>query len=502
MNHLVAAELQPTEPSAITFDNSFARLPERFFVRQPPTPVPAPELMLVNTALADTLGIDPRWLVEPEGIAMLAGNTVPPGAEPLAMVYAGHQFGNWVPRLGDGRALLLGEVIDRNGVRRDIQLKGSGRTPFSRMGDGKAGVGPVLREYIVAEAMAALGIVTTRALAAVRTGEQIVREELLPGAVLCRVANSHVRVGTFEFFASRGDREGLRILADYVIARHYPEAGSLDHPHRVLLARVIERTAKLIASWQLIGFIHGVMNTDNMSIAGETIDYGPCAFMDFYDPRTVYSSIDVVGRYAFGNQPLIAQWNLARLAQALLPVLGDSMEEAVAFAQAAIDAVPAQFEAAYSDGLRRKLGLMQALPDDAALAQELLDCMAKNGADFTLTFRRLAEAAGDEGDGSLRDLFAERQGFDEWLAKWRARLRLETTTPKQRRTAMRAVNPAFIPRNHRVEAALAAAVRGDLSLVLELLQVVSAPFEDQPQFAAYMAPPQPHEIVQQTFCGT
>jgi uncharacterized protein YdiU (UPF0061 family) len=502
MNHLIAAERHPTEPSAIAFDNSFARLPERFFVRQPPTPVPSPELMFVNTALAETLGIDPKWLIEPDGIAMLAGNAVPPGAAPLAMVYAGHQFGNWVPRLGDGRALLLGEVVDRNGVRRDIQLKGSGRTPFSRMGDGKAGVGPVLREYIVAEAMAALGIVTTRALSAVRTGEQVAREELLPGAVLCRVANSHIRIGTFEFFASRGDREGLRILADYVIARHYPDVATREHPHRALLARVIDRTAELIASWQLIGFIHGVMNTDNMSIAGETIDYGPCAFMDFYDPRTVYSSIDVVGRYAFGNQPLIAQWNLARLAQALLPLLGESVDEAVAFAQAAIDAFVAEYEAAYSDGLRRKLGLMQALPDDAALAHELLACMARNGADFTLTFRRLAEAAGGAGDDRLRELFAEPQNLDEWLAKWRARLRQETATPQERQSAMRAVNPAFIPRNHRVEAALAAATRGNLSLVRELLQVLAAPFDDQPQFAAYMAPPRPDEIVRQTFCGT
>ncbi len=344
MTELLADQLKPaaTPPprAPIGFDNSYARLPERFFARLAPTPVPAPRLIRLNEGLARHLGIDPEWLAGPEGMAMLAGNGLPDGAEPIAMAYAGHQFGSFVPQLGDGRAILLGEVRDRDGVRRDIQLKGAGRTPFSRMGDGRAVLGPVLREYIVSEAMAALGIRTTRALAAVTTGKEILREGLQPGAVLTRVACSHVRVGTFEFFANRGDAEGERVLADYVIARHYPDAAGAERPYRALLEMVIGATAELIASWQLIGFIHGVMNTDNTSIAGETIDYGPCAFMDTFHPGTVYSSIDVTGRYAYGNQPGIAHWNLARFAQAMLPLLGDDEEAAIRAAQDTLDGFP------------------------------------------------------------------------------------------------------------------------------------------------------------------
>ena len=488
------------------FDNSYARLPERFFARLTPTPAPAPRLVRLNETLARHLGIDPDRLAAPEGVQMLAGNRLPDGAEPLAMAYAGHQFGSFVPQLGDGRALLLGEVQDRGGVRRDIQLKGAGRTPFSRMGDGRAPLGPVLREYIVSEAMAALGISTTRALAAVTTGENIRREGLHPGAVLTRVARSHVRVGTFEFFASRGDVDAVRRLADYVMARHYPNAAASEQPYRALLQTVIDGTAELIASWQLIGFIHGVMNTDNTSIAGETIDYGPCAFMDTFHPTTVYSSIDVSGRYAYGNQPRIAHWNLARFAQALLPLLGDDGDDAVAAAQGAIDIFPARFEAAYHAGLRRKLGLAEKREGDHELARDLLNIMAENKADFTLTFRRLSDAAnagGPEADGPVRGRFYNPSAFDVWAARWRQRLAQEGGTRADRRAAMRTVNPAFIPRNHRVEMAIAAVqYGGDVTPLDELLTVLAAPYDDQPEFAHYAAPPQAHEMVCETFCGT
>jgi len=490
------------------FDNSYARLPERFFARVAPTQVPAPRLIRLNQDLARHLGIDPDGLAAPDGVEMLAGNRLPDGAEPLAMAYAGHQFGSFVPQLGDGRALLLGEVLDRDGVRRDIQLKGAGRTPFSRMGDGRAVLGPVLREYIVSEAMAALGIRTTRALAAVTTGEKIWREGLFPGAVLTRVARSHVRVGTFEFFASRGDTDALRRLADYVIARHDPDAAAAERPCLALLQTVVGRTAELVASWQLIGFIHGVMNTDNTSIAGETIDYGPCAFMDTYHPATVYSSIDAGGRYAYGNQPRIAHWNLARLAQCLLPLLGDDPDAALASAQGAIDAFPARFRTAYEAGLRRKLGLMEERDGDGALAQDLLDRMAASHADFTLTFRRLCDAAGPavagaEADGAVKSLFDDPAAFDDWAARWRARLAQEERSAADRRAAMRAVNPAFIPRNHRVEAAIAAAQDGgDLGRLDELIAVLARPYDDQPGFAHYADPPRPHEVVHATFCGT
>ncbi len=495
---------QKPATAPFAFDNSYARLPDGFFVRIAPTPVAAPRLVRLNDKLAQRLGIDPRALAAPDGVAMLAGNRVPDGAEPLAMAYAGHQFGNWVPQLGDGRAVLLGEVSDRDGVRHDIQLKGAGRTPFSRRGDGRAVLGPMLREYIISEAMAALGIPTTRALAVVTTGEQIQRERLQPGAILTRVAQSHVRIGTFEFFANRGDEEAVRILADYVITRHYPDAAATDRRYRALLDAVIARTAALIAQWQLVGFIHGVMNTDNMSIVGETIDYGPCAFMDTFHPATVYSSIDVNGRYAYGNQPRIAHWNLARLAQALLPLLGDGEDAAVASAQAAIDAFPAHFEAAYLAGLRRKLGLMEAWGDDGALAQDLLARMAENHADFTLTFRRLSDCvgAGPE-DAAIRGLFDDPAAFDGWAIKWRQRLAQEGGSEPARRAAMQAANPAFIPRNHRVEAVIAAAENeADFAPLHELLTVLTAPYADQPSFARYADPPKPDEVVSQTFCGT
>ena len=487
----------------LAFDNSYARLPDRFFARLLPTPVAAPRLVKLNEGLARHLGVDAGKLATPEGVEILVGNRVPKSGEPLAMAYAGHQFGAFVPQLGDGRAILLGEVIDRGGVRRDIQLKGSGPTPFSRQADGRAALGPVLREYIVSEAMAALGIPTTRTLAAVTTGETVWRDTPLPGAVLTRVASSHIRVGTFQFFAARGDVDAIRRLADHVIARHYPEAVDAANRYRTLLDLVISRQAELVAKWLHVGFIHGVMNTDNMSIAGETIDYGPCAFMDAYDPGTVYSSIDTVGRYAYGNQPRIAQWNLARLAETLLPLLEDDKDAATKQAQEAIDAFATRFETAYSARLSRKLGLLQPRPDDLPLAQDLLERMAHNGADFTLTFRRLCDAASTpNGDAVVRSLFTDPGAFDNWAARWRHRLAEEGGEANERRAAMRAANPAFIPRNHLVEEAISAAVSGDFSPFESMLTVLSMPYEDQPAFGRYADPPRPEQVVHQTFCGT
>jgi len=481
------------------FDNSYARLPERFYERLAPTRVAAPKLIAVNAPLARTLGADPERLASAEGVAALAGNRVPQGAEPLAMAYAGHQFGNWVPQLGDGRAILLGEVVGKDGVRYDIQLKGSGPTPFSRNGDGRAALGPVLREFIVSEAMAALGVPTTRTLAAVTTGEEIARQEgMLPGAVLTRVSRSHVRVGTFEYFGNRGDVEAVRTLAEYVIARLYPGVAG----YRALLDAVIARTAALIAQWQLIGFIHGVMNTDNTSIAGETIDYGPCAFMDAYDPATVFSSIDHGGRYAYINQPRIAHWNLVRFAQALLPLLGSDEETAVKSAQEAINAYPAAFEAAYFAGLRAKFGLATAHEQDLKLIGDFFRHMHDGRADFTLAFRRLCDAA-EGSDEGLRALFDNDAAVIVWLGQWRERLALDAISPAARAESMREVNPLFIPRNHRVEAAIVAAQeRGDFSPFEELRAVLAKPYADRPGLEAYANPPRPDERVLQTFCGT
>ncbi|MDQ0471532.1 protein adenylyltransferase SelO [Labrys wisconsinensis] len=488
----------------IAFDNSYARLPGAFHARVAPTPVATPRLVKLNLGLARELGLDPDWLASPEGVEMLAGKRVPEGAEPIAAAYAGHQFGVFVPQLGDGRAILLGEVVDRAGRRRDIQLKGSGPTPFSRRGDGRAALGPVLREYIVSEAMAALGIPTTRALAAATTGEWVRRETALPGAVLTRVAASHIRVGTFQFFAARGDTDSLRRLADHVIERHYPEAAAAERPVLALFEAVMARQAALVVRWMLVGFIHGVMNTDNMSIAGETIDYGPCAFMDAYDPATVFSSIDERGRYAYANQPGIAQWNLARLAECLLPLIDENQDTAVALAEAALGRFGEAFNPAYLAGLRAKLGLTTEVEGDLALARDLFERMTAGKADFTLTFRRLCDAAaGPDGDGPVRVLFADPAAYDAWAQRWRARLAAEGGDAAARRSAMRAVNPAFIPRNHRVEAVIEAAVeRADFGPFEELVQVLSAPCEDQPAFAAYAEPPAPDERVYRTFCGT
>jgi serine/tyrosine/threonine adenylyltransferase len=486
------------------FQNTYAALPANFFARVEPTPVSSPRLIKLNRPLARHLGLDPDLLDSPEGAEILSGKRLPDGADPIAMAYAGHQFGHFVPQLGDGRAILLGEVIDKDGVRRDIQLKGSGPTPFSRRGDGRAALGPVLREYIVSEAMFALGIPTTRSLAAAITGESVVRETILPGAVLTRVASSHIRVGTFQYFAARGDTDAVRRLADHVIGRHDPELASAEKPYHALLAAVVARQADLVACWLLVGFIHGVMNTDNTSISGETIDYGPCAFMDHYDPAQVFSSIDEMGRYAYANQPRIALWNLTRLAECLLPLFSDDQEKAIGQAQDILGAFPERFSAAYQAGLRRKIGLFTERDGDEALVQDLLDAMASDKADFTLTFRRLGDAALDAvNDARLRELFTETAALDEWSARWRQRLAQEPQSGAQRQAAMAGVNPAFIPRNHRVEAVIAAAVANDdYTLFEKLLAVLAKPYQDQPEFADYANPPEPHERVCQTFCGT
>ncbi len=474
--------------ATIPFDNSYARLPARFYTRQPPTPVATPSLIKTNHRLATRLGLDVAALEASEMIAALAGSDVPEGAEPLAMVYAGHQFGGWSPQLGDGRALLLGEVVAPDGARFDIQLKGSGPTPYSRMGDGRAPLGPVLREYIVSEAMAALGVPTTRSLAAVATGEPVFREHAEPGAVLTRVAASHIRVGTFQFFAAREDTEAVRLLADHAIERHYPEAADDADPYAALLTAVISRQAKLVARWMSLGFIHGVMNTDNMTISGETIDYGPCAFMDAFHPAKVFSSIDQQGRYAYGNQAKIAQWNLAWLAQSLLDVLAGDDAAQLATAQSAVNGFPELFQQAWLSEMRAKIGLAGAEEDDAGLIEGLLTCMAEANADFTLTFLGLS-------DGTARSQFADPAAFDAWAEGWRARGGGFSED-------LAAVNPRYIPRNHRVEAAIAAALGGDFSLFEELLDVVTRPFDEQPDRARYMLPPEAGEVVHQTFCGT
>ena len=485
------------------FDNSYARLGETFFTRVLPTPVSAPRLLKLNLGLAQELGLDSNALASPEGVEVLAGNRVAVHAEPLAQAYSGHQFGHFNPHMGDGRAILLGEIVTPSGARRDIQLKGSGPTPYARRGDGRAALGPVLREYMIAEAMQALGVPTTRSLAVVASGDTVYREAALPGGVLTRVAASHIRVGTFQYFASRGDLAGLRALADHVIARHEPDLAGAADPYASLLERVIARQARLIAHWLCIGFIHGVMNTDNMTVSGETIDYGPCAFMEAYDPGTVFSSIDRQGRYAYANQPSIAQWNLARLAECLVPLFVDE-GEAVERANAALGTFKTHFQAAYLGGLRAKLGLREAHDGDEALALDLFERMAANRVDFTLLFRTLGEAAlSPAADPRVAALFDDPAAFAGFAEKWRARLASESGTAQSRADAMAQVNPAFIPRNHRVEAAIEAAVqRDDLSVFEELVAVTARPFDEQPEHAAYRLPARPEERVTQTFCGT
>ncbi len=470
----------------IPFDNAYARLPDQFYTKIAPTPVRDPKLFAFNTELAHELGLNATDLQSDDGVGFLAGNDLPEGADPLAQVYAGHQFGGWSPRLGDGRAILLGEVRDRNGTQFDLQLKGSGPTPYSRMGDGRAWLGPVIREYLMSEAMHALGLPTTRALAAVTTGEVVLREGPLPGAILTRVAKSHIRVGTFQYFAAQKDKEALVALVDFALERHDPSKdGALG-----LLDGVVERQAQLVAKWMGIGFVHGVMNTDNMTISGETIDYGPCAFIDTFHPMRVFSSIDQHGRYAFSRQPDVAMWNLAQLATSLLPLI-DKVENA----QASIDRFPGIFQRAWLDVYRQKIGLETAQDDDGDLINDLLTRMTNGHADFTNTFRAL-------GTDSARDAFLDPNLFDEWDAKWRARMAKEGATPENRLERLHQTNPAVIARTHRIEEAIQAAVAGDRKQFETLQKALKTPFEHPFNAPELTHAPTDEEVVPQTFCGT
>lgn len=482
--------------TGLNLDNSYAHLPEIFFTRQSPSQVPSPKLVTLNYSLITSLGLNAKSLESADGVDILAGNKIPEGATPLAQAYAGHQFGHFT-MLGDGRALLIGEHITPLGERFDIQLKGSGETPYSRRGDGKAALGPMLREYIISEAMNALGIATTRSLAVVTTGESIIRETELPGAILTRVAASHIRVGTFQYASKWGTVEELRALADYTLQRHFKEADDKENRYLFLLQEVIRNQAELIAKWQLVGFIHGVMNTDNMAISGETIDYGPCAFMDVYDPATVFSSIDIHGRYAYGNQPNIAAWNLARFAETLLPLLHTNQEEALKLAQSAISDFATLYKRNWIFGMRAKLGIFNEEPEDESLIEGLLGIMQKYGADYTNTFRTLTF---DNVEDTV--LFGKAE-FDEWYKLWQERLKMQEESKTSSKQLMKSSNPAVIPRNHRVEEALKAAVeQGDYSVMERLLDALSKPYAHSKEQDYYSTLPKPSTCPYQTYCGT
>ena len=480
----------------IPFDNTYAQLPERFFAKQEPARVPEPKLIRLNRELAAQLSIDTDWLESADGVAMLAGNAIPEGAEPIAQAYAGHQFGGFSPQLGDGRAILLGEIIDTDGARHDLQLKGSGRTPFSRGGDGKSALGPVLREYIVSEAMAALGVPTTRALAAVTTGERVIRQEgLLAGAVFTRVAASHIRVGTFQYFLARNDIDALRLLAEHAIARHYSDATEAPDSYVALLESVAAAQADLIAQWMSLGFIHGVMNTDNTAISGETIDYGPCAFMDVFHSQRVFSSIDSGARYAWGNQPDIGLWNLTRFAETLLPLLSEDPRKATKIAEAALSGYRERFGGQYIARFRAKFGFPPEAPVE--LITECLDLLGAQEVDFTLFFRHLTRVADGEDSKTLAAMFSSSEPFDKWFAKWRSE------ADAARHVAdMRAVNPILIPRNHRVEQTIQSGYDGDFAPFHRLVDALAAPYAEQVEYADLETPPRPEEIVHETFCGT
>ncbi|MEO7350926.1 MAG: protein adenylyltransferase SelO [Marmoricola sp.] len=482
-------------PLADSLGDRFARELPEMAVRWRAAEAPDPRLLILNEPLAAELGLDPDSLRTPEGLRLLVGNLVPRGTSPVAQAYAGHQFGGFAPRLGDGRALLLGEITDTRDRLRDLHLKGSGRTPFARGGDGLAAVGPMLREYVVSEAIHALGIPTTRSLAVVATGSPVRRETVLPGAVLARVASSHLRVGSFQYARATGDIELLRRLADHAISRHHPGVAEEPHPYLAFFEAVVAAQASLVAQWMLVGFVHGVMNTDNMTISGETIDYGPCAFMEAFDPTSVYSSIDGGGRYAYGMQPVAAEWNLARLAEALLPLLHEDQDQAVALAVDSLGAFKGQYGDTWSAGMRAKLGLPDGLEDAVAapLVDDLLTLLQASHVDHTSFYRRLGAAA--RGDlGPTRGLFLDLAAFDDWVDRWRA------TGPDA--SAMDLVNPAYVPRNHLVEEALAAGTDGDLGPLTSLLEAVTSPFTLRPGLERYAAPAPEDFGVYRTFCGT
>ena len=484
------------------FDNSFARTFKGYFVPCQATPAVAPKLLQLNHALAKELGLDPVALDSEAGLAIFSGNKTPDGAEPLAQAYAGHQFGGYASQLGDGRALLLGEVIDTRQRRRDIQLKGSGPTPFSRGGDGKAPLGPVLREYLIGESMHALGIPTTRALAAVTTGEEIYRETVLPGAVLTRIAASHIRIGTFQFFAAHGGGEKVRELADYAIARHYPDTAEAENPYLAFFAAVSDAQAALVAGWMNTGFIHGVMNTDNMTISGETIDYGPCAFMDTYVPGTVFSSIDRHGRYAYANQPEILLWNLTRFAETLIPLVDPDKNRAMEMLTDSVQNIQSLYETHWLTGMRSKIGLTTKDPHDLDLINDLLWVMKDGQADFTLFFRRLSQVVRGVSN-ALEDVLEQSGAFDVWARRWRKRLNQDGVGAETRAQAMDRVNPIYIPRNHKVEEALAAAVdQEDMTPFSEMLSVLNHPFDEVAGKEAYAVPAPVTDTTYKTFCGT
>jgi len=486
-------------------ENDYSRLPGALYTRGDPVPVAAPRLIKFNESLATELRLE-LSPSDPDHLAQIfSGNERLPGSEPIALAYAGHQFGSFVPRLGDGRAVLLGEARDHHGVLNDIQLKGAGRTTYSRGGDGRAALGPVLREYLVSEAMTAMGIPSTRSLAAIWTGEKVRRgPSALPGAILTRVASSHVRVGTFEYLAARGETQTLRSLADYVIDRHYPDAKLADVPYRRLLDLVVDRQAALIAQWMKVGFIHGVMNTDNTSVVGETIDYGPCAFMDAYDPQAVFSSIDERGRYSFSNQPVIAQWNLARFAETLLPLFSAEQAQAIALATESINAYSDKFQQEWLKAMRSKLGLHQMQPEDEGLISVLLDVMHRTQADYTVTFRGLSDYLDrDRARLGVEEALHEHADFRAWMRSWDDRGAQESETSAVRADMMRRANPRYIPRNHRIEEVIeAATTEEDFAPFEALLEVIVRPFDEQPSAAAYAAPPRPDQRVLETFCGT
>ena len=494
-----------TERLAFPFDNSYARLPDYFYSRVNPTPVQKPEMIQFNEALAIELGLDIENFKDSDATDIFAGNVLPDGADPIAMAYCGHQFGNLNPELGDGRAISLGEVIGNDGLRYDIQLKGPGRTPYSRNGDGRAALGPVLREYLLSEAMAIHNVPTTRALAAVTTGEQVRRHGMPPGAIITRVARGFVRVGTFVYFAIRGNQDGVKKLADYVIKRNYLEIQDSENPYLALLESVIDRQALLIAKWMQLGFIHGVMNTDNMSISGETIDYGPCAFIDDYHPGKVFSSIDRQGRYAYQNQPAAGHWDLCRFAEAIVPLMDDDKDAAVAKVQEAINSYPTRYENYWLAGMSQKIGLNQVEDGDKALINDLLTRMADHKADFTLTFYHLSQALAEstDHDQAIRDLFTDASSFDEWAIKWRERLSIESASDDERQQQMLEVNPLYIPRNHLVEAMIRAGEdRLDFEPFYELMEVLKNPYSKQKDREKYAMPPASAEVVHETFCGT
>lgn len=498
----------------LAFKNRYLALGDGFYEKCKPTPVKNPRLIIFNQSLAAELGLTTEPLDEDFLAAIFSGNIIHDSCEPLAMVYAGHQFGNFNPQLGDGRAIYLGELERVSGGSLDIQLKGSGPTRYSRNGDGRAALGPVLREYLLSEAMHRLNVPTTRALAAVTSGEEVAREKLLPGGVITRAARSFIRVGSFQYFAQQEDDAAIQALADYVIERNYPQLAEAEQPYLQLFEAIVQGQAQLIARWMQLGFIHGVMNTDNMSVAGETIDYGPCAFMDYYQHGQVYSSIDRGGRYAYSNQPSIGLWNLTRLAEALLPLFADDTERAVALARTVLQNYIVSYEQAWLVGMREKFGLTASaalsIDEDKALIQSLLNIMDQQQADFTLTFYYLSQCNAqpggkpdDKSDEKLRQLVTQPAPLDEWLQQWRQRLSLESASDTERQAAMAQVNPLYIPRNHQIEAVIRAAEdHNDFAPFYALHEVLQQPFSYQPGKDEYSLPPQPHEVVQQTFCGT